>query len=245
MSRTAGLKHRLYLSGPLETGQRIALPADRAHYLTRVLRQRRGSELLCFDGGGSAWRAAVEDDRPRSAAVRLLDVEERQPVPEPRLHLVFGLLKGNAVDQVIQKATELGVTDLWPIQASRSNVPVDGERQQRRLAHWQRVIESACEQCGQLHLPALHDPRELPQFLLAPPAATLILLHPGAPALPVSLPAQPLGLLVGPEGGWTQEEVALAENAGVAIRGLGALVLRAETAPLAALAAVRHGWGWR
>lgn len=238
------MKHRLFLPGPLETGQRVPLAADRAHYVTRVLRQRRGSALLCFDGRGTAWRAALEDDRPRSAAVRLLDVADRQAEPEPRLHLVQGLLKGNSMDQVMQKATELGVTDLWPIQALRTNVSEDAQRQQRRLVHWQRVIESACEQCGQLHLPVLHEPRALPAFLQEAPAANLILLSPGAAPLPVSLPLEPLALLIGPEGGWTEEESVLAQNAGAVLRGLGALVLRAETAPLAALAAVRHGWGW-
>jgi 16S rRNA (uracil1498-N3)-methyltransferase len=238
------MKHRLYLPGPLTTGQRIELPADRAHYLTRVLRQRRGSELLCFDGGGTAWRAAVEDDRPRSAAVRLLEVAERQPEPNARLHLAQGVLKGSAMDQVMQKATELGVTDVWPIQAGRTNVSADAERRQRRLGHWQRVIESACEQSGQLHLPLLHAPRELAEFLRDVPAARRILLSPGAAPLPLSLPREPLALLIGPEGGWVPEEVALAERAGAEVRGLGALILRAETAPLAALAAVRHGWGW-
>jgi 16S rRNA (uracil1498-N3)-methyltransferase len=238
------MKHRLYLAGPLQTGQRVELAADRAHYLTRVLRQRRGGELICFDGHGTAWRAAVEDDRARTAAIRLLEVANRQAPPEPRLHLVQGLLKGNAMDQVMQKATELGVTDLWPIQAQRTNVSGDEGRLQRRLGHWQRVIESACEQCGQLHLPLLHDPRALSAFLQDAPAARLIVLSPNAAPLPVSLPQQPLALLIGPEGGWTATEVALAQAAGAEAWGLGPLVLRAETAPLAAIAAIRHGWGW-
>jgi len=238
------MKHRLYLPGPLAAGQRLELAADRAHYLPRVLRQRRGSELLCFDGSGTSWKAAVEDDRPRCTVIRLLEVTERQAEPEPRLHLVQGLLKGNAMDQVMQKATELGITDLWPIEATRSNVSGDTDRQRRRLAHWQRVIESACEQCGQLHLPSLHPARELAEFLQDAPAARLILLTPGAARLPISLPREPLALLIGPEGGWTAEELALAERSGAEPRGLGPLVLRAETAPLAALAAVRHGWGW-
>jgi len=239
------MKHRLYLPGPLETGQAVALLQDRAHYLTRVLRLRRGSELLCFDGRGTAWRAEVADDRTKSATLRLTEVAERQPEPEPRLHLVQGVLKGGAMDQVVQKATELGATDIWPVQAARSNVPDDQARRQRRLAHWQRIIESACEQCGQLHLPMLHDPMDLAGFLQARPDARLLMLSPGSPVLPLSLPEGPLALLIGPEGGWDDRELSIGEAQGAALQGLGNLVLRAETAPLAALAAVRHGRGWR
>ena len=239
------MKHRLYVPGPLQTGQTVQLQPDRAHYLGRVLRLRRGSELLCFDGRGTAWRAEVEDDRSRTAAVRLLEVADRQPEPRLRLHLVQGLLKGSAMDQVVQKATELGATDLWPILAARSNVSSEPSRQQRRLTHWRRIIESACEQCGQLHLPVLHEPSDLATFLAAPPDARMLMLSPGAPAMPMSLPEGPLALLIGPEGGWHPQEISLGERQGADVRGLGALVLRAETAPLAALAAVRHGWGWR
>ncbi len=238
------MKHRLYIPPPLETGQTIRLETPRAHYLTRVLRLRTGSSLLCFDGRGSAWRAEVEDDRARSASLRVLELAEQQPRPQPQLHLVQGLLKGNSMDQVMQKATELGATRLWVIDAVRSNVSTAGDRLERKLEHWQRIIESACEQCGQLHLPQLQEPQTLQSFLDSPPEANLIMLSPGAAALPLDLPARSLAMLVGPEGGWSDEEMALAEARGVRFAGLGGLVLRAETAPLAALAAVRHGWGW-
>ncbi len=239
------MKHRLYIPAPLETGQTIRLDPTKAHYLSRVLRLHKGSELLCFDGLGTAWNATLEDDSARSAALRLIEVVLRQVPPEPRLHLVQGLLKGNGMDQVVQKATELGATDIWLIDARRSNVSLTGERLERKLEHWQRIVESACEQCGQLHLPILRKPQPLAEFLQSPPMAQLIMLTPGAAALPLSLPAGPLALLVGPEGGWSDEEQSLATARGVALQGLGALVLRAETAPLAALAAIRHGWGWR
>lgn len=238
------MKHRLFVPPPLVTGQTIRLEASRAHYLTRVLRLRSGSNLLCFDGLGTGWRAEVEDDRTRSASLRILEVAEQQPRPEPELHLVQGLLKGSAMDRVIQKATELGTTRLWVVDAVRSNVSASRGRLERKLEHWQRIIESACEQCGQLHLPRLHEPQTLQSFLDSPPEADLIMLCPGAAALPLDLPATSLAILVGPEGGWSDEEMALAKARGVRLAGLGSLVLRAETAPLAALAAIRHGWGW-
>lgn len=222
----------------------LALDRDRAHYLLRVLRLRQGAELLCFDGAGRAWAATVADAAPRRATLELGEVVAEAPPPEPRLHLAQGQLKGAAMDRAIQKATELGVTDIWPLHAERSNVPADGQRQARKHDHWQKVIESAAEQCGALYLPHLHPLQNLAGFLDQAPPAEWILLQPEAPALPLSLPHAPAGVLVGPEGGWTESELRTAEARRLKRHGLGSLVLRGETAPLAALAAIRHGWGW-
>ncbi|MAT85014.1 MAG: 16S rRNA (uracil(1498)-N(3))-methyltransferase [Gammaproteobacteria bacterium] len=238
------MKHRLYHPPPLEPGQSLILGRERAHYLTRVLRLRRGETLVCFDGAGRAVEATLEDAGPRSATLRIQAVVEEAPEPSPRLHLVQALLKGASMDLVMQKATELGASDIHPVIAARSNVPLDPERLARKTEHWQRVIESAAEQCGALHLPRLHAVRTLEAWLADPPAAA-ILLHPGAPVLPTDLAPEDLALLVGPEGGWTDEERAAAAAAGATAHGLGQRILRGETAPLAALAALRHGWGWR
>jgi 16S rRNA (uracil1498-N3)-methyltransferase len=243
------VKHRLYISPsllrhPLDPGRRIELERERAHYLTRVLRLRRGAVIECFDGAGHAWSASLIEASPRSATLLIGDEVAAEAEPEPRLHLAQGLLKGAAMDLVVQKATELGGTDLWPILAERSNVPADTARQQRRLQHWQRVIESAAEQSGALHLLRLHPVQSLQAFLAAAPEASLVLLDPGAPPLPVALPRGPTCVLVGPEGGWSEGERRAAAEAGATRYGLGRRILRGETAPLAALAAVRHGWGW-
>jgi 16S rRNA (uracil1498-N3)-methyltransferase len=149
------------------------------------------------------------------------------------------------MDLVVQKATELGATDLWPIQAERSNVPADAGRQERKRQHWQRVIENAAEQCGALHLPRLHPVQDLERFLAAAPEATLLLVDPWAPPLPLTLPRSHIGVLIGPEGGWSDTERRAAVAAGASRYGLGTRILRGETAPLAVLAALRHGWGWR
>ena len=238
------MKHRFFHPPPLEPGQSLILGRERAHYLTRVLRLRRGEALVCFDGAGRAVKATLDDAGPRSATLRLLEIVEQAPEPSPRLHLVQALLKGASLDLVMQKATELGASDIHPVIATRSNVPLDPGRLARKVEHWQRVIENAAEQCGALHLPRLHAVRTLDAWLAEPPASC-ILLHPGAPVLPTDLAAVDLALLVGPEGGWTDEERAAAVAAGAREHGLGSRILRGETAPLAALAALRHGWGWR
>ncbi len=238
-------KRRLYIPPPVDPARPLQLERNRAHYLTRVLRLRRGDEIECFDGTGRSWLATFTDASARSATLepgrRLAD----EPEPDPRLHLVQGLLKGASMDLVVQKATELAATDLWPIMAERSNVAPDPARLQRKRDHWQRMIESAAEQCGAVHLPRLHDIRDLPAFLASPPQAELILLDPDGPPLSLHLPRTATALLIGPEGGWSGDERRQAMHRGARSFSLGERILRAETAPLVALAALRHGWGWR
>jgi 16S rRNA (uracil1498-N3)-methyltransferase len=238
------VKHRLYIDAPVAADRHLTLDRDRAHYLTRVLRLHRGDGLIVFDGRGHAWQASLFDATSRTAVLAIGPLVAEEPPPQPALHLVQGLLKGAAMDQVVQKSTELGATDIWLIQAERSNASLDEARSERKHGHWQRVMESAAEQCGALHLPRLHPLRRFAEFLAQPPEAALILLDPGAPRMPLDLPRSPVALLIGPEGGWTDTERGAAEGAGATRYGLGTRVLRAETAPLAALAALRHGWGW-
>lgn len=222
----------------------LPLDRDRSHYLIRVLRLRRGAELECFDGAGRAWSARVTDASPRSAALSLGPLTAECAAPEPPLYLGQAMLKGAAMDRVVQKATELGVTSIWPLQAGRSNVPTQADRLQHKATHWQKIIENAAEQCGALHLPHLHPVQTLPELFGRLPAANWILLDPDAPALPLSLTRAATGVLVGPEGGWTEGERQAAAAGGIDSFGLGPRILRGETAPVAALAAIRHGWGW-
>jgi 16S rRNA (uracil1498-N3)-methyltransferase len=239
------VKHRLYLPPPLTAGADRALDAEQAHYLTRVLRLPRGAPLVCFDGVGSAWRATLTAVSGKSATIRIEECLEQLAAPIERLHLVQGILKGAAMDQVVQKATELGATDLWLLEAARSNVAVGAERVARKREHWQRVIESAAAQCHQLHLPRLHGPLSLAACLDELRDVQLLLLDPGAAPLPLEPPPGALAVLIGPEGGWSDPERSLAVNQGAVPCGLGRLVLRAETAPLAVLAALRHGRHWQ
>jgi 16S rRNA (uracil1498-N3)-methyltransferase len=239
------MKHRLYLPPPFAAGAERVLDADQAHYLTRVLRLPRGGRLTCFDGAGSAWLATLTAASGKSATVRFDELLEQRPAPGARLHLVQGILKGAAMDEVIQKATELGATDIWLLEAARSNVALDRDRRGRKLEHWQRIVESAAAQCQQLHLPDLHGPLSLAECLDALGAVPVLFLDPGAQPLPLVPPEGPLAVLVGPEGGWSDPERTLAIGRGAMPCGLGRLVLRAETAPLAILAALRHSRHWQ
>jgi 16S rRNA (uracil1498-N3)-methyltransferase len=239
------MSRRIYLEASLLPGATLRLDPDQSHYLTRVMRLKAGDALRCFDGSGREHAARLAEPNPRSCSIEIAE-ELRNAAPATvRLHLAQAWLKGQAMDLVIQKATELGVTDIWPIEAVRSNVKIDAGRAAGRLLHWRGIAKSATEQSERLFLPKVHEPRRLEALLTERPCQRLILLDPGASPLPGALPFDSLALLVGPEGGWTQQERELAEAAGADRYGLGDLVLRAETAPIAALAAVRQSWGWR
>lgn len=235
---------RLFLPGPLRAGGLHPLAPEQAHYLLRVLRLAAGAPVLCCDGAGELWQAVIVRTGARAFGVELIECELQTAAPTQRLHLLQGLLKGAAMDTVLQKATELGATDIWLITSARSNVSLGAERAERKREHWLGILESAAAQCQQLHLPVLHGPLALPDALDGLAETPLLLLDPGAAPLPRALPTGPVGILVGPEGGFADPERDLALGRGAIPCGLGSLILRAETAPLAALAAIRHSRGW-
>jgi len=239
------MSQRLYLSPPLAEGAERTLDSDDSHYLVRVLRLKSGAGLRCFDGEGNEWDARLTHASTRASVVSLEGLVRSAAAPDIELHLAQAWLKGQAMDHTVRSATELGVSDVWPIIASRSNVRLDDARAEGRVHHWQRIARSAAEQSERLYLPRVHAPRSLQEFLEVPPCELLLFLEPGSEPLPNVLPRASLALLVGPEGGWSADECAMAKRANAAQHGLGDFVLRAETAPLAALAAVRHGWSWR
>ncbi len=241
------MKHRLFLK-PEQLHARTAsddltLDPEQAHYLVRVLRLRSGQTLRGFDGLGSEWALTVVEVGPRRGSVTL-GARLRQEPPPKRLALASAWLKGSAMDMVVQKATELGASDVYPLHTERSNVRVDEQRQSNKLAHWQRIAISASEQSTRLHVPVVHAPRTLSALLADPPTPRCLFLDLAAAPLDAGPQPEPLTLLVGPEGGWSDAERAAAREAGATFAGLGDLVLRAETAPLAVLAAIRHGWHW-
>ncbi|MEM1433704.1 MAG: RsmE family RNA methyltransferase [Pseudomonadota bacterium] len=255
---------RLLLRGALAPGYR-SLDEAAAHYLRTVLRLRTGAEVEVFNGAGARCQAEIVAAQPETegAAGRdrrsgnrsrrhPLGLELRDPIienPQPahRILLGFALLKAPATDEVLRKATELGATDLLPLLTQRTQRGPTLARAERS-EHWAAVVSAAAAQCQQDHLPVLHAPAELEHLLAGtrmpfPVAAThRLLLDPTGAVWPAALPPADTALLLGPEGGWTQEELARAEAVGWRVTRLGALVLRAETAPLAALSWLAASW---
>lgn len=242
------MKHRLCLpelNGTADAGRRIELGREHAHYLGRVLRLKPGTALGVFDGQGSEWQAVVVSLSTNTASVIIESVARTEPRPAA-LVLAQAWLKGSAMDTVVQKAVELGVTEIRPVLTEHSNIRFDAQRMARKLAHLERVVVNAAQQCRTLWLPPMTPVGSLSELLATDRPGKTLFFDPGqAPPDPGESP-EPLTLIMGPEGGWSDGERALATaDDSVLAAGLGPLVLRAETAPLAALAAIRQSWGWR
>lgn len=240
---------RFHCSVPLAAGTTLALPAGAARHV-QVLRMQPGDALTLFDGAGGEYVALVERMGRSEVAVTVgvhLPVEREAP---RAVHLAVGMPANERMDWLVEKATELGVTSITPMLAERSVLKLKGERGDKKRAHWQAVAVAACEQCGRNQVPVIHEAVTLAQWLQAnarhPEADTgtvqrviLSLADGTQPLLQAVTPGErPVCFLSGPEGGLSPAEEALARQAGFAPVTLGPRVLRAETAPLAALAAL-------
>lgn len=232
---------RLFLDLPLREGERILLPPERARYLRDVLRVREGAELELFNGKGGSFLGRVVSCRRRvEVAVGAWRGEEREsPL---KIALALAIPKGERMDFALQKATELGVSEIAPLLAERTVVRLEGERVERRLAHWRGVVVAACQQCGRNRLPEIAPPEPLPSWLARQEGG--VLLDPGGePLSHLPPPRGRLLLLIGPEGGFSPKEREAARARGFVPVSLGPRILRVETAALAALAAVQLLWG--
>lgn len=233
--------------------RRVALPDAASHHAARVLRLKVGDPVTLFDGRGGEWDAAIARVDPRGVEVEA--GAERAAAAEPRLHVTLaqGLCAQDKMDWVVQKAVELGASAIQPLAAERSVIRLAPERAERRQRHWQAVVVSACEQSGRTLIPDVAPVRSLAQWLdvldAAPERGGLRLMlspHADVPMAQLADSVAGVSLLVGPEGGLSEREVAMAQAAGFRAVRLGPRILRTETAALAALAALQTLWGdWR
>lgn len=227
---------RFHVEAQFALGAEVALPEEVAHHATRVLRLRDGDKLVLFSGrGGEAHaRLRVEGKRAWGLIDGVDAIERESPLA---LTLVQSLVASDKLDWVIEKATELGVHRVVIAPASRSVIKLDAARLEKRLAHWREIAISACCQCGRNRIPAVDYFASLAQALDSAQGQQRYILAPGARS-PLAL--RGLGsavFAVGPEGGFSEEELAAAESLGYQRSLLGTRVLRTETAGLAALAA--------
>ncbi len=233
--------HRVYTSETLEPDQPVMLDAASSHYLARVLRVAEDQPLVLFNGDGHDYAATVEK---ASKSGILAHVSARLPVnTESPLHttLVQSLARGERTDYALQKATELGLTVFQPVESARTEVRLKPEKLEARMAHWQKVMISACEQCGRARLPELRPPMDLATW--AESASKMesgglsLVLAPGEERslaqleLPVAVQ-----IVVGPEGGFEEQEMELLRRCQVQPVSLGPRILRTETAGPTALA---------
>jgi 16S rRNA (uracil1498-N3)-methyltransferase len=235
---------RVFVATPLAGRSEVLLPDQAAEHVARVLRLRAGASVVLFDGTGGEYAAELATtgrDGVRATLGAWRAIECESPL---RVTLLQALARGEKMDLVVQKATELGVARIVPVAAERSVVQLDGGRAERRVEHWRAVAISACEQCGRNRLPELEAASPLAEALRRldadNAAAARLWLEPGAERSLVAAAAgqRELVLLVGPEGGFSPAEGDLAQRAGFRAASLGPRVLRTETAALAALAAL-------
>lgn len=236
---------RIYTPQTLAARVELALEPAAAHHLARVLRLRTGDELVVFNGDGCDCPSRILTSEKGQVRIRIEHCLPASPPPILEVGLLQAVGKGERMDFALQKAVELGVTRIRPLFTERTQVRLQGDRLEKRMIHWEQVVIGACEQSGRTRVPVLESPALLDADGLGMSPALRLLLAPqgGRNLREFPRPAEGVELLVGPEGGLSSAEIRLAEDAGFAPIQLGPRVLRTETAPLAAIAAVQTLWG--
>lgn len=230
---------RACVDAPLAVGARIALPEDAAGHLVRVLRLGVGDACVLFNGDGNDYDARIASISRKSVEADIGSARAAGNESPLRIVLVQGIARGEKMDWILQKATELGVAGIVPVHGERGEVRLDGERAQKRLRHWRSVVVSACEQSGRARKPEVAAPCGLAEALANLPATRLMLDPWAAQPLPSNIIDNACALAIGPEGGWSTADMATLAAAGFAGARLGPRVLRTETAGIAAIAALQ------
>ncbi len=237
------------LTETLLTGNTFELPAAAAHHASRVLRLRINDAVHVFDGAGHELRGKISEINGKK--VLLNELKNAPTHPESVLNIILAqaLCTGEKMDWIVQKATELGVNAIQPLQTQYSTAKLTGARAEKRTEHWRGITIAACEQCGRNTLPVVHPPLDLATWLAdlqrGHPAASKLMLSPNSPHLLTQQP-QPSSsviLLIGSEGGLSTKETALSERFGFTPVRLGHNILRAETASIASMTALQTLWG--
>lgn len=238
---------RCFVDVALAPGSRVTLPESAAGHLVRVLRLREGDDCVLFNGDGNNYAARISATGKREVMVEILSSQAVTNESPLAITLVQGIARGEKMDLILQKATELGVTRFMPALAERTEVKLDAERSAKRMAHWGSVIESACEQSGRARVPGLSAPTTLAAAAGALPDETMkLILDPLGEHTLQSLVAPvyaSLAIAIGPEGGWSPRDRETLRAAGFSGLRLGPRVLRTETAGLAAIAALQARFG--
>lgn len=237
---------RFYLPVPLSAPARLALPAPAAHHAARVLRLQVGDALIVFNGNGGEYAARIVAMGKQDVTI---EIERHDPIEREsplQVILVQALSAAERMDFTIQKAVELGVAQIVPVESERCVVRLHGERAAKRVQHWQQIAVSACEQCGRNRVPEIKPIATLSAWLAspAPDRERWVLLPEANTSLrDMPRPGKPLEVLVGPEGGFSDAEAEAAQRAQHQAVRLGPRILRTETVAPAMLAAMQVLWG--
>ncbi|MDF1780679.1 MAG: 16S rRNA (uracil(1498)-N(3))-methyltransferase [Alcanivoracaceae bacterium] len=234
------MSRRFYDPQPFSVGNEIDLGESASHHIGRVLRMRVGDELTVFNGEGGEFQAKITSISKRAVTVLPSEFDQRDRTAALAVTIALPFIKGERMDYAIQKATEMGASAFHLVQCARSDVRLDGDRARKKLDHLQQVAISACEQCGMNRVPMIDGITSFSEFVSTQTHALKLVGHPGEKALGYSdfSGHENVLLLTGPEGGFSDEELALAKDNHFQSFALGERVLRAETAPVALLASI-------
>ena len=235
---------RIHVDAELAADTELTLPEGAARHVATVLRLREGAALTLFDGRGHEAAAVLVEATRKRVVAHVAKVILGRGESFLAVHLGQAISKGDRMDYAIQKAVELGVAAITPLYTEHGDVRLKGEREAKKLAHWQGVAISACEQCGRATVPTVHAPQPLADWLRARNEALRLVLHPATESTwQAAEHVSSAALLIGPEGGLSTSEVEQAGQAGFMSLTLGPRILRTETAPVVALALLQHHFG--
>lgn len=235
---------RLFLPQSLSADTEVVLKDEAAHYISKVLRLRTDDLIRMFNASDGEYQGRIVNSDKKSVTVAVEEAIHCSADPSLFIHLGLGVSRGERMDYAIQKATEAGVGAITPLLTERCEVKLKSDRVDNRMAHWERVAISACEQSGRCTVPTISTPMSLADWIVTPrPGARFVFDHRGEQGYPTLESPEAITLLIGPEGGLTEDEVSNAAANNFALVRLGPRVLRTETAPVIAITLAQHLWG--
>lgn len=237
---------RFHVPQALAAGQQLELPSDVAHHIN-VVRMEPGDTLTLFNGDGGEYTAVLTEVQKKKAWAEVKVFDPREAELPFAVTLAQALPEGTKMDWIIEKAIELGVAGIQPLAARRCVVRLSAERAEKKLEHWNGIVVSASEQCGRNRLASVAAPLEFKDWIAQQDLHKRVILTPRATESLADWarhqPAQALSIMVGPEGGFSDEEEAEALRRGALPLSIGPRVLRTETAALAAVSILSAAWG--
>lgn len=235
---------RIYLSGLLLNDTEYSLSKQASQHVSKVLRLKKGDELVLFDGNGWQATARISETSSKQTLVKTAEESQRSPPPRINIHLGLAISKGDRMDYAIQKSVEAGVNAITPLITERTVVKLDDKRAQSRHEHWLNIITNACEQCRQNYLPELHAVQSLTDWAQTPTESLKLVFDAEAPKTLYDLqPQQTIQFTIGPEGGLSQKELTLLTRLGFDSVRMGPRIFRSETAAVSACVMLQTLWG--
>lgn len=236
---------RLYHSSTINLEQNITLDKNTSNHLIRVLREKKGSVVTIFNGDGYEYLAEVIDENSKHCQICITNKSKIENESPLNITLLQGISRGDRMDTCIQKSTELGVHTVIPVLCQRSGGNLKGDRAEKKLNHWQQISISACEQSGRCIIPEIKPVIDFKQAIQNTNSNHNIILAPDTENTinSIAAPINNISILIGPEGGFTEEEIQFATNNDFTAITLGPRILRTETAGPACIATVQTLWG--